>query len=293
MLTKEYTQSLLPVDEEPPEVFQDMLQGLVAFELNGRDNLDILSLLWPWHNSSSIITGQNSQLLEQIVRFAHNDEYKLMQLYSDLQLFPRVLGTCGDIYVVEHMTLLLDRPLLDLFPALTDTCHVTRSARRILHYLLHLSSVLPLHLCDLQWGHFGADSAGRVRFVDLDAAFSAEKMAATQRETVCSTDEDCDFFDCRGTCDVAQGRCLGGVSDNVSNLCRQLVWARAPLLGAQRRLGLLAAVLSEQQAELLERCARSRTAEHAQQVAEVLEELERRTCAEPEWETRDTDTDEF
>ena len=278
LLTKEYVQSLLPVTGESPDAFKDLLRGVVALELNGKDYQDVLSLLWPWQNSSSIVTEQNRSLLEQILRFAHNDEYKLMQLHRDLELFPNIIGTCGDIYVVQHVTLLLDRPLLDLLPAFTDTCHVARSAQRILHYLVHMSSVLPLHLCDLQWGHFGADADGRLRFVDLDAAFTAEKMAATQRETRCATDEDCDFFDCRGTCDMSEGRCQAEVSDNISNLCRQLVWARAPLLGAERRLGLLAAVLSEQQAQLLERCARSRSAQLAHQVADLLAELERRLC---------------
>ena len=280
MLTKGYTQSLLDFDgeDEPQKLFQDLLRGLVTFELNRKHKEDILSLLWPWQNLSFPITGDSRPVMEQILRFAHNDEYKLMQLHSDLGLFPAVLGTCGDVYVVEHATPLLSRPLLDLLPAFTDTCHAVRSAARILDYLAHLSAALPLHLCDLQWDHFGAAADGRLRFLDLDAAFSADKMAATQRGTACSDDADCDFFDCRGTCDTTAGHCHSAVSDNVSNLCRQLVWARAPLLGAERRLGLLAAVLDGPQAELLERCARSRDARHAQQVAHVLDELERRLC---------------
>ena len=281
ILTKEYVQSLLPLgdEDEPLDSIQDMLQSLVDFELNRKDSEDIVSLLWPWQNSS-LLTEPNRPVMEQIVRFAHNDEYKLMQLHHDLKLFPAILGTCGDVYVVEHVTLLLDRPLLDLLPAFTNTCHVVRSVRRILSYLLHLSSVLPLHLCDLQWGHFGAGDDGLVRFVDLDAAFSAEKIAATQTETFCDSNADCDFFDCLGTCDTTTGRCRSEVSDNVSNLCRQLVWPRAPLLGAERRLGLLGAVLSDQQARLLERCARSRSAQHAQEVAEMLTALGRRLCGE-------------
>ena len=280
ILTKDYTQSLLPLgdEDEPQETFRDLLHGMVAFELHKENSQDILDLLWPWQNSSLLFSESGRPVLEQIMRFAHSDEYKLMQLHRDLKLFPAVLGTCGDVYVVQHVTLLLDRPLLDLLPAFTDTCHTVRSAGRILNYLVHLSSALPLHFCDMQWSHFGVDSDERVRFVDLDAAFSSEKLAATQAETDCEHDADCDFFDCRGTCDTAAGRCRAGVSDNVSNLCRQLVWPRAPLLGAERRLGLLGAVLSDQQALLLERCARSRSAQHAQQVADMLTELERQVC---------------
>ncbi|XP_037094702.1 divergent protein kinase domain 1C-like isoform X2 [Pollicipes pollicipes] len=280
ILSEEYIQSLVSFEKHADQqaVFANALQGLVAFEIGNDDSMDVQNLLWPWQDIADLFNESKWLELRQILWFAHNDEFKLMQLHQHLSVFPELLGTCGNMYAVQHVAILLDSPLLDMLPAFMDICHAARSVSRILQYLRRLVTAFPggLHLCDLKWSHFGEAPDGRLRFIDLDAAFLPAKMAATQRATDCRADADCHFFDCRGTCDQRRGRCRPQVSDNISNFCRQLVWPRAALLPG--RLGLLGWLLDPEEAALLERCAEGGGATLASQVQELLAALEDRLC---------------
>lgn len=76
-------------------------------------------------------------------------------------------------------------------------------------------------MCDLKWEHFGigvnlstssAFSGGYgsngqqgriptdVKLLDLDAVLSESSLKLNMDSTPCESDEDCDYFDCKGRC---------------------------------------------------------------------------------------------
>lgn len=82
---------------------------------------------------------------------------------------------------------------------------------------------LKLQMCDLKWEHFGIalnlstssggyDQGGprtfvrsgitpiEVKLLDLDAVLSRSSLKLNMDNTLCENDEDCDYFDCKGTC---------------------------------------------------------------------------------------------
>lgn len=79
---------------------------------------------------------------------------------------------------------------------------------------------LGLHMCDLKWEHFGVSLnfssssvetaqftnnappkvAVDVKLLDLDAVLSESSLKLNMDNTPCESDEDCDYFDCKGKC---------------------------------------------------------------------------------------------
>ena len=73
----------------------------------------------------------------------------------------------------------------------------------------------PLHLCDVKAEHFGLSDNGRVKYLDLDSVQLRPLADRTVGDsTDCREHSDCDFFDCRGRCDLLTHKCAGGVVNN-------------------------------------------------------------------------------
>lgn len=96
-------------------------------------------------------------------------------------------------------------------------------------------------MCDLKWEHFGiglnlSTSSSLsysedfryqhpptriptdVKLLDLDAVLSESSLKLNMDSTPCETDEDCDYFDCKGRCVqvvlASVMYCVGLLQDN-------------------------------------------------------------------------------
>ena len=92
----------------------------------------------------------------------------------------------------------------------------------------------PLHLCDVKAEHFGLSDNGRVKYLDLDSVQLRPLADRTVGDsTECREQTDCDFFDCRGRCDLLTHRCTGGVVNNNMQLVCEKVFLGGEGWGAR------------------------------------------------------------
>ena len=82
----------------------------------------------------------------------------------------------------------------------------------------------PVHLCDIKSEHFGLSDHGRAKYLDVDNVYLKPVVDKTVGDgTDCENHADCDFFDCRGRCDLLSRKCTGEVvNNNLQVVCEKI-----------------------------------------------------------------------
>uniref|UniRef100_H2YI39 FAM69 protein-kinase domain-containing protein n=1 Tax=Ciona savignyi TaxID=51511 RepID=H2YI39_CIOSA len=117
--------------------------------------------------------------------------------------FPKILGTCGDYYVTEHVI-----PVSQLI-----------SVEGIPQKVISLANTLDrssMYACDVINSTIGIDRSGKAVLLETNRVFSKEILEILLNSQSCSNDDDCTMMQCSGVCDVTTGRCK--VDDAHSNL---------------------------------------------------------------------------
>lgn len=188
-----------------------------------------------------------------------DNEYILSKLYASAEIFPSLLGTCGNFYVVEAL-----EPLS--FPHYMAKLTFHQWAQRvsvalaILDLLDELENVLeqPIHICDVKPEHFGISDFGKVKVLDLDSVFLKPYLDQLMTSnSSCQTHSDCDFFDCKGQCDLIRNQCTNGVvNNNLQVVCQKILLSRSGSKLPFTLPGLLTSKhLNKRLKKMLERCA--------------------------------------
>ena len=88
-----------------------------------------------------------------------------------------------------------------------------RIAQGFLDLIEELESMFDhsVHLCDVKPDHFGLSENNRVK---CTVYFQPTIDKAVGDGANCTEHSQCDFFDCRGQCDLIKEKCLGGVVNN-------------------------------------------------------------------------------
>ncbi|KAJ8973756.1 hypothetical protein NQ317_018344 [Molorchus minor] len=123
-----------------------------------------------------------------------DNEYLLSTLFTDKDVFPQLLGTCGPYFAVEYLEPVPDlSSLLTVSDSLEDWGKRLQVGVQILDLLEELETDFrePFHLCDIKIEHFGH-----------------------QENDYCEKDDDCDFFDCRSRCIKKSHKCSNFVENN-------------------------------------------------------------------------------
>ena len=257
------------------EEFTAMVASHLSLNMNLTIEGSILFKLWPsWvRKRDDFSEVQNKLLLESSMKnvwtLALDPEYVLSRLFKHYDVFPELYGSCGGLYMVEevcnlsHIILSLPttydalkdkvylivpqvRPLPSAsflqplsFPAWAER---VRIALAMLDLVEELDTMFtsPLHLCDVKAEHFGLSDNGRVKYLDLDSVQLRPLADRTVGDsTECREHSDCDFFDCRGRCDLLTHRCAGGVvNNNLQLVCEKVFlggegWAARGLLDSR------------------------------------------------------------
>nr|XP_023025442.1 protein FAM69C isoform X1 [Leptinotarsa decemlineata] len=156
-----------------------------------------------------------------------DNEYLLSALFTDKDVFPQLLGTCGPYFAVEYL-----EPITDISSLITVTDSREnwgkrlRLAVQILDLIEELETGFrePFHLCDIKMQHFGLVKEGtKLKFIDLDGVLPKSVVDSIIKEvTYCRNDGDCDFFDCRSKCDK-NNKCFSFVANNnLQMVCEKL-----------------------------------------------------------------------
>lgn len=158
-------------------------------------------------------TNADNIALLNIWSLIQQDEYLFMKIYQHLPYIPTMYGTCGEYYIVEFAP-----PGEVLDPGFMQGVSWTKRVDAALK-LLDISQSLgvdfhePLHFCDVKSENFGVGMDLLVKVIDSDSLFFNERMSMNLRDP-CSRHFECDFFDCRGWCDVENKICNGRRSNN-------------------------------------------------------------------------------
>ncbi|KAM8822081.1 divergent protein kinase domain 1C isoform 4-T4 [Synchiropus picturatus] len=222
--------------------------GLGA-SLENPGNLSSLAQLWGAEPSNRERMYSRAELAS-LWSLLQQEEYTFLSLCSrvlqDLSVHvPRVLGSCGHFYAVEFLSAgrAWDQNLFSLEESgVSGLQGRWRIALSFLHMVSHfdLDFAHKLHLCDVKPENFAVRSDLTVVAIDVDMAFFEPKMSDILEQN-CSTDDDCNFFDCSSRCDATTGHCSARRwNSNLQVVCEKIFrpWFSPTLLGAKAGLPL-------------------------------------------------------
>ncbi|XP_033754153.1 LOW QUALITY PROTEIN: divergent protein kinase domain 1C-like [Pecten maximus] len=237
---EEYDRLVLPLNDDGT-VSKDGLEiakilmknkafGDMHFTVSSKQN--IFSELWSMdlrqYVKSATYKNADHVALLNIWSLLQQDEYLFMKVYQDVPYVPRLYGTCGEFYFMEYAP-----PGDILSPGFFVTTPWSKRAEIALKLMDVAQSFdtdfhQPLHFCDVKVDNFGVGADLRVKILDSDSLFFDEKMSMNLKGH-CTQDLDCDFFDCRGSCDVHKKTCNGRrVNNNLQNICEDIFIDRPP-----------------------------------------------------------------
>ena len=156
--------------------------------------------------------------------FTHQDEYIMLTVLPLSRVLPRVEGTCGHFYAVEH-----------LVPFRMKASYMNLRAKILVHLMGTLKLFYeflnePLQWCDVRFDNFGLSAehpkryacafvthASRCRFMIMDAdyLFTESRLNRLYSDLRCRADDDCRIIDCVSTCNSTTQRCMSRSNDNV------------------------------------------------------------------------------
>ncbi|XP_077411160.1 divergent protein kinase domain 1C isoform X2 [Vanacampus margaritifer] len=185
------------------------------------------------------------------------DEYTFLRVLQDLSAHvSKVLGSCGHFYAVESLSAghAWDQNIFSMDQDQAGGFGVDGPGRRGVRQKVHRIALSFLdmvqhferdfthkvHLCDVKPENFAIRKDLTVVAIDVDMAFFHPKMEDILDQK-CSSDDDCNFFDCVSSCDLASRRCRRQrANTNLQVICEKIfrLWFSPTLLGAKAGLPL-------------------------------------------------------
>lgn len=174
------------------------------------------------------------------------EEYTFLRVLQDLSVHvPQVLGSCGHFYAVEFLSAghAWDQNIFSLEEAGVSGQRGRWSiALSFLDMVSHfdLDFTHKLHLCDVKPENFAIRSDLTVVAIDIDMAFFEPKMSDLLEQN-CSSDDDCNFFDCSSRCNATTHHCSAKRrNSNLQVVCEKIFrpWFSPTLLGPKAVLPL-------------------------------------------------------
>ena len=196
-------------------------------EVNGNNAfINPIHLMLPYHteDSMNLSSWKTLSLLTQDTEFLISRLSDQLVPASDA-LFPRIISSCGHLYVTD-----LGEEVLESSYILPS--HSVKSAKQkldacisLMKFLIRFSIHYPgLEICDVKLDQFAFfHSKQQLLMIDSDMIFKMETVNASQNSIRdCSSDDDCNFFDCRGICN---NTCtIHPTDNNLKRLCRNIIF---------------------------------------------------------------------
>ncbi|XP_070574144.1 divergent protein kinase domain 1C-like [Ptychodera flava] len=224
-----------------PEMFLDMVYNTMslAFDVDREDDrTEMVKKMWTKEVQS--VDAMTVAEKESLWSLLQQDEYLLMKYFDDRHL-PKIFGSCGHFYAMEYVpTGALLNPSIFSLKENLDAAPWLNRARLALGFLDLIANLdtgygQVMHLCDVKNDNFGVRHDFSVVAIDVDMAFLEKHMQGTLKQPNCTTNEECDFFDCLGNCDFEVKQCLRHRKDNnLQAVCRKIFMARHGLPGLLR-----------------------------------------------------------
>lgn len=203
------------------DVFSDVLNSQMLEGSDKKKIENIFSFLWSIDFEQFKRENRNQKspevnAMQNIWGLINQDEYLFMKVYQKHSFVPRMYGTCGFYYVIEYAP-----PGDTLDPKFFLGSHSSFKERaQIAVDILDIVESMdygffePVHMCDVKAENFGIGKDSKVKILDSDSFFFHTSMLKNLAQPTCTSHVDCDFFDCRGWCDMKTGQCTKQRTNN-------------------------------------------------------------------------------
>ncbi|XP_066257589.1 divergent protein kinase domain 1C [Euwallacea similis] len=211
--------------------FLSTIRTIVKRKLNltlAYDTAVRLARLKPSYEEKNVLKRRLE--MESLWNLLQDNEYLLSTIFTDKDVFPQLIGTCGGYFAVEYLEPLPfshSTAVFSLGDSKEDWGLRLRVALQILELLDELETSFrePFHLCDIKMNHFGVTSdKKKLKFIDLDEVFPRTIISSIFKDIIsCNGDEDCDFLDCRSFCNKSIHKCHSNVgNNNLQIICEKI-----------------------------------------------------------------------
>ncbi|XP_075216462.1 divergent protein kinase domain 1C [Lycorma delicatula] len=212
--------------------FEKMIQSHVSTRLNLSISLHQSRRFARFISGDKAKQGSEQRKAEvrDLWHLLQDNEYLLATVFVDKDVFPKVLGSCGQYFAVEYLKPAMEGGTSNnLFE--NEGKENWSSRVHLANLILDLLAELDLSvkggfsLCDIKPSHFGISTrSGKLKFLDLDVTLPksiADMMVANNAP--CHADNECDLFDCKSKCNYISGKCDKGVlNNNLQVICEKI-----------------------------------------------------------------------
>nr|XP_015210659.1 PREDICTED: protein FAM69A isoform X2 [Lepisosteus oculatus] len=224
------------------EKFKEMVFSLLKAKVGDQANLlDLASLVLAVADGNkdghiSLAEAKSTWALLQL------NEFLLMVTLQDKEHTPKLLGFCGDLYVMEKVQYTslygisvpwlvelwipagLRRSMDQWFtPSWPRKAKISIGLLEFVEDIFH-GTFGNFLVCDMSAGSFGYNDKHDLKVVDMRKVVPEAAFRELIRDRHCEADEDCVYgADCRTTCDQTKKRCTAEVTrPNLAKACQSL-----------------------------------------------------------------------
>jgi hypothetical protein len=197
-----------------------------AFNIEIDTNMNLLTEFW-FLPKSGIPKNAKERLavMESVWSLFQQDEYVSLVFLKKSKFMPVLYGTCGHYYFMEYL------PSGKLSPKLWPRTLFQRETipwkTRVVLSLNFIDLIRSLdsefkdiiHMCDMKGDNFGLTLDGAIKLIDVDMLLSFSKLQKIYKGLQCTSDRDCDFFDCKAKCDIENNSCFPDRTNTNLQVC--------------------------------------------------------------------------
>ncbi|ESO98352.1 hypothetical protein LOTGIDRAFT_159155 [Lottia gigantea] len=218
--------------------FRFMIEEMIysSLGLNFSNSGDVIQKVFEYeydHYLNPLDDKKYKAFILSVWSLVNQDEYLITKLHQHSPLFPKIYHSCGSFYLMEFAPpgSVLNPPV-SLFTSYSGSWEErVKIALKLLDSVLNMESTFhePIHMCDVKGENFGIGLDGRIKLIDTDSVFFESKLlqdfATTEK---CSSDKDCNFWDCHGLC--SEGVCLKQrLNNNLQSICEDVFLPSLPI----------------------------------------------------------------
>ncbi|VDN51422.1 unnamed protein product [Dracunculus medinensis] len=178
----------------------------------------LMEIIWPMYARKNGFLSESDR--RSLWTLVSQEEYITFRMLPLSRVTPKVIGTCGHFYQVEH-----------LVPFRMKGYYMNLKAK----ILVHLMGMLklfdeflnePLQWCDVKFDNLAlaAEYPKRFMVMDADMLYTKSRLDSILTSRHCINDTDCSFFDCESRCNTTVGFCSRRLNNNVDVMCNKLVF---------------------------------------------------------------------
>jgi hypothetical protein len=200
----------------------DMITNLVVTEMNisvTNEQIQKLTQLGP----VPIRTEIRHTEMNNLWALLQDHEYLAIRLFAEQEIFPTLIGSCGEYFAVEYAESLPSGVIWDHENEIW--AERLRNAVLILELIERLEStpMLPLRLCDVRLNHFGKSFDGtKVVILDGDSVVTNDVANTLSGDgQACKQHTDCHYLDCYAECKY--DKCIPpSTNNNLQTICEKV-----------------------------------------------------------------------